>query len=75
MTRQRDRDEFYTLSQRDIGRPSVLMFGEVWRTETFIGRILPGDVGKRVYLRGDIVQVENDEQWQRRTGVSHANPA
>lgn len=27
-----------------------------------MGRLLPGDVGKRVYRVGEIIQVENDDQ-------------
>jgi len=56
----------YTISRFDIGRTSIRAFGRVWLTSGFIGRILPRDVGKKVYLRGDILQVENDEQFNRR---------
>jgi len=31
-----------------------------------IGRVLPRDIGKRVYLIDDIIQVENDEQREAR---------
>jgi len=31
-----------------------------------LGRILPGDLGKRVYLTGSIIQIENDEQRAKR---------
>lgn len=54
--------EYVTLEQSHIGRATIKAFGKTWRCDEFIGRILPGDVGKRVYLRGDIVQVENNEQ-------------
>ena len=43
-----------------------IAFGRVWMALDFIGRILPGDVGKRVYQVGGILQVENDEQRARR---------
>ena len=56
------RDEFYTLRVEDVGRSHIHAFGQTWPTSGFIGRMLSQDVGKRVYLRGDIVQVENDEQ-------------
>ena len=52
----------YTLSRADIGQASIPAFGKLWMVNEFIGRILPGDVGKRVYLRGGILQVENDAQ-------------
>lgn len=66
----------YTISRFDIGRPTIRAFGKVWLTQNFIGRILPRDVGKKVYLRGDILQVENDEQFNRRraaTGLTRFN--
>lgn len=57
---------FYTLTENDVGRAAVRAFGKVWMASTFIGRVLPGDVGKRVYQVGDIVQVENDQQRDAR---------
>ena len=50
----------------DIDSPTFRAFGRVWLTEDFIGCILPIDVGKRVYLVGDCLQVENDEQRDAR---------
>ena len=50
----------------DVGKPTFRAFGHVWLCSGFIGRILPKDVGKRVYKVGDIVQVENDEQRDKR---------
>jgi hypothetical protein len=69
-------EDSYTISRFDIGRPTIRAFGKVWLTQNFIGRILPRDVGKKVCLRGDILQVENDEQFNRRsaaTGLSRFN--
>lgn len=69
-------ESFYTISRFDIGRPTIRAFGRVWRTSGFIGRILPRDVGKRVYMLRDDVQVENDEQFNRRraaTGLTRFN--
>ncbi len=62
---------FYTLRRSDVGRKTITAFGRVWVTSHFIGRVLPGDVGKRVYRVGQlpseqILQVENDEQRRRR---------
>jgi len=61
---------FYTLRDSDIGKPWIRAWGHVWLTSGFIGRVLPGDVGKRVYLVDDILQVENDEQLARRIARS-----
>lgn len=56
----------YTLTVADIGKPYIRAFGKSWPVENFIGRILPGDVGKRVYQSDGILQVENDEQMAKR---------
>lgn len=53
---------FYQLQPSDVERPFIRAFGRVWPTANFIGRVLPGDIGKRVYQVGDILQVENDKQ-------------
>jgi hypothetical protein len=57
---------YYTLKVTDVGRPWVKLFGRTWMCSNFIGRIMKRDIGKRVYLRGDILQVENDEQRDER---------
>lgn len=59
-------ESYYEITKKDIGRRTIKAFGKTWRCEEFIGRILPGDVGKRVFRRGEIVQVENDEQRAKR---------
>ena len=51
----------------DVGRSLFRAFGRTWQTSGFIGTIQPRDVGKHVFLRGGILQVENDEQRTRRT--------
>lgn len=53
---------YYTLSREDIGIAHLAAFGRLWPVSDFMGRILSGDVGKRVYLRDGVLQVENDEQ-------------
>ncbi len=59
----------YTLTAEDVEKPFLRAFGQAWPMSGFIGRVLAGDVGKRVYLRGGILQVENDEQ--RAARVDH----
>lgn len=59
---------YYELRQSDVGKPIIDAFGEKWLVSSFIGRILPQDVGKRVYERGGILQVENDEHLMSRIG-------
>lgn len=55
-----------TLHEGDVGATAIPAFGRLWLVVDFIGRILPGDVGKRVYLVGDVLQVENNEQRDAR---------
>lgn len=59
---------FYEIRPQDVGRPTIHFHGRAWPVSNFIGRILPSDIGKRVYRRGDILQVENDEQHAARVG-------
>ncbi len=61
-----DRWEPYTIQPEDVGKPTIEAFGRRQTVADFLGRILPGDVGKRVYLRGGVCQVENEEQRARR---------
>ncbi len=57
---------FRTITPNDVRRPSFRAFGQAWPVVDFMGEIQPRDVGKRVYLVDDIVQVENDEQFRDR---------
>lgn len=59
-------EPFYVLTVTDIGQATIRAFGRVWLTSNFIGCVLRGDVGKLVFQRGDILQVENDAQRARR---------
>lgn len=61
---------FYTITAGDVGKATIRAFGRPWAASSFIGVILPGDVGKRVYRRGTILQVENDEQRAARLARS-----
>lgn len=57
-----DTTAFYELQGRDVGKAHLRCFGHVWSVSHFLGQVLPGDVGKRVFKRGGILQVENDAQ-------------
>lgn len=63
---------FYTIQGRDVNKPVITAFGQKWLVQNFMGQILPADVGKRVFKAGDILQVENDEQRDRRDAYSDA---
>ena len=58
--------EFIELDKGHVRQPWLRAFGNTWPVSDFIGRILPQDVGKRVYLVGGVLQVENEEQRKRR---------
>ena len=63
----------YTLTIEDVDKPHLKAFGRVWPVSGFLGRILPNDVGKHVYLRGGILQIENDEQRKARVAADHTS--
>jgi len=66
--------KYYQIKRADVRRPWLKCFGRVHPVSGFLGRILPGDVGKRIYCvrndagDSDVLQVENDEQRARRMG-------
>lgn len=50
-----------TITDEHVRNPTLL--GPLhFEIELCMGRLLPGDIGKRVYRVGDIIQVENDDQ-------------
>jgi hypothetical protein len=57
---------YIELEAEDVGKFLIHAFGREWRVADFMGRILRRDIGKRVYLVGEILQVENDEQRANR---------
>jgi hypothetical protein len=61
--------EYYTLVDRDVGKNWLLAFEQTWLVSDFMGRILPTDVGKRVYQQGDVLQIESNNQRSRRFGI------
>lgn len=55
--------EYREIMSADVGKPIFHAFGRPWKVNSFIGRVLPGDIGKRVYLHAaGFLQVENDGQ-------------
>ena len=64
------RRHVHTITEKDVGASVIHAAGKVFLTSNFMGRILPGDVGKRIYLIpddfGGYLQVENDCQRDAR---------
>lgn len=58
--------DFFTLTHDHVGKPAISAWGRSWLVTDFMGRVLPLDVGKRVYNVGGVLQVENDEQFDKR---------
>jgi hypothetical protein len=55
-------EAFYELQPSDVGRARLECFGQTWSVTDLLGWVLPLDVGKRVYCRNGVLQVENEEQ-------------
>ena len=53
-----------------VGKATFRAFGKTWLALDFIGNIQQQDVGKRMYLFGDFLQVENNEQRDKRLRVA-----
>lgn len=58
---------YYEIKSTDVEQPFINMFGRVHSVSSFLGRVLQQDVGKRCYLVNDVIQVENKEQFDKRT--------
>ena len=50
------------MAEGDVGKT----FYSIFKGGLNIGRVLPSDVGKRVYLCSGVVQIENDRQQAER---------
>jgi hypothetical protein len=64
-------EAFYELQPADVGRVRIECFGKTWPVGPLV-RVLPLDVGKRVYCRSGVLQVENEEQ--RRFRLKRGRP-
>ena len=61
--------KYYTIKKRDVGKRTIKAFGKVWLVSDFLGLMFDQDVGKIVYERGGILQVESSEQMAKRIGT------
>ena len=59
---------FREIIEEDVHKALFYFNGTNYKVSEFIGQILHQDVGKRVYLVDGILQVENDDQRNKRTG-------
>lgn len=63
-------EDYYEIAPEDVGKPYLRLWGRMWPVQDFLGRVFKQDVGKRVYLRGGVLQVENPEQMAARLAHS-----
>jgi hypothetical protein len=57
----------YTIiDDRDIGKSTIEVMEKTIMIKDLMGKILPGDVGKMVFLRNGLPYVENDSQRDER---------
>lgn len=59
---------FITLTSRHIGKRTIKAFGKSWFVSDFIGQILPQDVGRRVFDKGDYLAAEDNKHMKERLG-------
>lgn len=55
----------FTITEEMVRRP-LSLGSDLWKLKNALGKLLPQDVGKRVYQVGEIYQVENSQQRDRR---------
>lgn len=58
--------DFYEIKKTDVGAFAIVFRDKSWVIANFMGRVLLQDVGKRIFERGGILQVENDKQLAAR---------
>lgn len=63
--KQRHRASYYEIAADDIGKSQIRMFGGKLQSVP-LGVVQPRDVGKRIYERDNVLQVENDGQLAAR---------
>lgn len=56
----------FTITADHVRDPRATLGQEYYAVAACMGRLLKRDIGKRVFRRGDVVQVENDEQRDAR---------
>lgn len=54
--------EWYEIQPEDVGRRYLRVFGRRWDLADVMGPVQHGDVYKRLYRIGDILQVESNDQ-------------
>jgi hypothetical protein len=60
----------FTIEPHHIGKSWIKVGTHGYSVSGFLGRVLPGDIGKRVFRVNGILQVENDQQRDARLAAS-----
>ncbi len=66
-------EKYAEITELDVGKYMFQAFGRVWRVSGHWGRTMQCDVGKRVYLVNDSLQIESSDQLAKR--LRTAKPA
>ena len=55
-----------TLAHEHVGKKLIKVNGKQYNIGNVIGYVMYRDLGKKVYIRNDVLMVENDEQLSKR---------
>ena len=65
-----NRTAYYEITEKDIDKTTFWFHGPQSFTNV-IGRVLPQDIGKRIYMIDNVLQCENTEQFNKRVYCEH----
>lgn len=65
----------FTITADHVRDPRATLGQTYYAVAECMGRLRKGDIGKRVFRRGDVIQVENDEQRNLREAFQRAKHA
>lgn len=57
---------YETIKDIHVGRKALVLFHRLWLVHNSVGQITEKDIGKRIYLVNNVVQLESDEQFEKR---------
>ena len=70
IARYYNRTAYYEITEKDIDKTTFWFHGPQ-SFKNIIGRVLPQDIGKRIYMIDNVLQCENTEQFTKRVYCEH----